>query len=50
MTLIHKMSALHVVHEMYASEVLWFGQLVAHTPGIMLHLRKEDVRDKSEMV
>lgn len=49
-TLVHRIAALHVVHEMCLSQVLWFGQLVAHSPGIMVHLKKDDVSDKTDMV
>ena len=49
-TLIHRVAALHVVHEMNVAKVLWFGQLVTLSPGIMVHLKREDVCDKIEMV
>lgn len=30
--------------------MLWFGQLVAHSPGVMVHLKADDISDKTEMV
>lgn len=49
-TLLYRMAALHVVYKMNKSQMLWFGQLVAHSPGIMVHLKKETICDRNEMV
>ncbi len=49
-TLIHRIAALHIVYEMNRSQVLWFGQLVAHSPEVMTRLTKENICDKEEMV
>ena len=45
-----RIAALHVVLEMNRSQVLWFGQLVAHTPGIMVRLTPDNICDQNEMV
>lgn len=51
MTLIQRITALHVVYQLSKSRVLWFGQLVSLSPGIMIHLQKEKVIcDSTEMV
>ena len=49
-TLIHRIAALHIVYEMNQSQVLWFGQLVAHSPEVMIHLTPEAIFNKEEMV
>ena len=49
-TLIHRVSALHVVDKMNTSQILWFSQLVSLSPGIMIHLKRTDVSCKTEMV
>lgn len=49
-TLIHRIAALHIVYEMNRSQVLWFGQLVAYSPEIMIHLNRNNICDKKEMV
>lgn len=49
-TLIHRIAALHIVYEKNKSQVLWFGQLVAYSPEIMIHLNRDKVYDKEEMV
>lgn len=49
-TLIHRIAALHIVYERNKSEVLWFGQVVAHTPEVMVNLTPENVCDKEKMV
>ena len=49
-TLIHRIAALHIVYEMNRSQVLWFGQLVAYSPEIMIHLNRDKVYSKEEMV
>ena len=49
-TLIHRIAALHIVYEKNRSQVLWFGQLVAYSPEVMIHLTKENICDKEEMV
>ena len=50
MSLVQRISALHVVHHRSQSQILWFGQLVAHSPGIMVLLKRDDIRDQEEMV
>lgn len=45
-----RIATLHVVYHKYVSEILWFGQLVAFSPGIMDQLKEEVISDKSEMV
>lgn len=50
MTLVQRIVALHVVYHKNESQVLWFGQLVFHTPGIMFHLTDETIANSSEMV
>ena len=51
MNLIHRIASLHVIHQLNKSQVLWFGQLVMHFPGIMLHLREDaNICDETEMV
>ena len=50
-TLMQRIAALHVVYQLNKPQVLWFGQLVTHSPGIMVHLRtKSNFSDKTEMV
>lgn len=49
-SLTYRIAVLHVVFHKYESEILWFGQLVAFSPGIMDRLKAEVVCDKSEMV
>lgn len=49
-SLLTRVAALHVVYHMSRSQVLWFGQLVALQPEALVHLKKESVCDKSEMV
>lgn len=49
-TLIHRIAALHIVYEMNRSQVLWFGQLVAHSPEVMVGLNREAICDKEDMV
>ena len=49
-TLIHRIASLHIVYEMNRSQVLWFGQLVAYSPEIMIHLNRDKVYSKEEMV
>ena len=49
-TLLLRVAAVHVVYNMNRSQVLWFGQLVTHNPGIMVHLRSNLIPDKEEMV
>ena len=49
-TLLHRVAALHVVYQINKTQILWFGQLVAHSPGIMVHLRNENKYcDENEM-
>ena len=49
-TLIHRIAVLHIIYEMNRSQVLWFGQLVAYSPEIMIHLNRDKVYSKEEMV
>lgn len=49
-TVIHRITALHIVYEMNKSQVLWFGQLVAQSPEVMISLTPENICDKEEMV
>ncbi len=49
-SLTYRIATLHVVYHKYRSEVLWFGQLVAFSPGIMVHLADENISHRSEMV
>lgn len=48
--LTYKIATLHVVFHLSKSAVLWFSQIVAFSPGIMVHLKDERICDKSEMV
>ena len=50
LTLLQRISALHAVYELNRAQVLWFGQLVALFPGIMVHLTPETICDSDEMV
>ena len=49
-TLIQRIAALHIVYENNRQQVLWFGELVAHSPEVMIRLTKENISDKEEMV
>lgn len=49
-SLTYRIATLHVEYHKNVSEILWFGQLVAFSPGIMDQLKEETVSDKSEMV
>lgn len=50
-TLIQRIATLHVVYQMNKSRVLWFGQLVSHSPGIIVYLKNENkFCDTKEMV
>lgn len=49
-TVIHRITALHIVYEMNKCQVLWFGQLVAQSPEVMISLTPENICDKEEMV
>ena len=48
--LITRLAALHVVYMLNQSQIMWFGQLVSHKPGIMLSLKYKRCPDTSEMV
>ncbi len=49
-TLIHRIAALHIVYEMNKSQVLWFGQLVALSPEVMIYLHSDNISHGDEMV
>jgi hypothetical protein len=49
-SLTYRIATLHVVYHKNESQVLWFGQLVAFSPGIMEQLKNETVCNRSEMV
>ena len=49
-TLIDRISAIHVTYQMNQSQIMWFGQLVSLYPGIMVHLLNKCAPDKGEMV
>lgn len=49
-SLIKWIAALHVVYEKNKSHVLWFGQLVALSPEVMIYLHKDSVCHGDEMV
>ena len=48
--LLQRIAALHVLYHKYRSQILWFGQLVAHCPQIMVKLTEEMIRNQNEMV
>ena len=49
--LISRIAAVHVIYNMSKSQILWFGELVSHDPGILVHLRKKhSIMDENEMV
>ncbi len=50
LTLLHRIAALHIAYEKNKSQVLWFGQLVALSPEVMIYLHKDSVSDGDEMV
>jgi hypothetical protein len=37
-TFISLLAAIHVVYHSYEQEIMWFGQLTTHIPGILIHL------------
>ena len=49
-SLTYRIAALHVVYHKNVSEILWFGQLVAFSPGIMDQLKEEAICDTDKMV
>ena len=49
-SLTYRIATLHVVYHKNESQILWFGKLVAFSPGIMEQLKNEAVCDRSEMV
>ncbi len=50
LTLLHRIAALHIAYEKNKSQVLWFGQLVALSPEVMIYLHEDDVSHGDEMV
>ena len=42
-TLVQRIAALHVVFHKYKSQIMWFGQLSAHCPWILLDSENEEV-------
>ena len=49
-TLLQLIGALHVVYHENRSQILWFGQLVAHSPEILVYLTEDMVLCSDEMV
>lgn len=49
-SLTYRIATLHAIYHRDVSKILWFGQLVAFSPGIMDQLKEEALSDKSEMV
>ena len=50
-SLISRIAALHVVHWENRSQILWFGQLVSHSPSIMKNMLDVSPQDEfPEMV
>ena len=49
-TLLHRIAALHVVYEHNKSQILWFGQLVALSPEVIIHLYEDSISHREEMV
>ena len=50
MSLLQCIAALHVLFHKYRSQILWFGQLVGHSPEVMISLYTDSIRCKQEMV
>ncbi|XP_019853235.1 PREDICTED: E3 ubiquitin-protein ligase RNF213-like [Amphimedon queenslandica] len=44
-SLLSFLAAVHVVYNEYQKDIMWFGQLTAHSPGILLQLAREDFCD-----
>lgn len=49
-SLLQRIAALHVLYHKNRSQILWFGQLVGHSPEIMVILSENMIRDEHEMV
>ena len=49
-TLLHRIAALHVVYEHNKSQIMWFGQLVALSPEVMIYLYEDNISHGDEMV
>lgn len=50
MSLIERIAALHTLYHKYRTEILWFGQLVGHCPGVIANLTKDSIHNRHEMV
>lgn len=50
MNLLQCIAALHVLYHKNRAQILWFGQLVGHSPGIMVHLTEDEIHSQHEMV
>jgi hypothetical protein len=50
MSLLQRIAALHMLYHKYRSQIMWFGQLVAHSPEIMYTLPIEKIKYSQEMV
>jgi hypothetical protein len=50
LNLLECIAALHVLYHKYRSEILWFGQLMRHSSGILVHLTPGSIRNEDEMV
>ena len=42
-SLLHKIAAVYVVYKMNESQILWFGQLVSLSPGVLIHLLEKNI-------
>lgn len=50
MSLLQCIAALHVLYHKYRSQIMWFGQLVGHSPEIMIRLPIDQIHYHQEMV
>jgi len=50
MSLIGRISTLHVVYQLHQSQVMWFGQLVRYNPSVIVNLAFDEVKHPTEMV
>lgn len=50
MDLLQRIAALHVLYHKNRAQILWFGQLVGHSPGIMVHMTEDMIHSQHEMV
>lgn len=49
-TLLNRISALHMVYQINKANVMWFSQLVSLKPGVMIHLKVNEISDRDKMV